>query len=146
VRITYPIHPHFGLRVPVWRRYRDGGERVVVELPGGYRQVLPVDWTDARPTVDCPLVAKRVVLFDVRQLVAAAEFVAEKLTAPIAGSESRHAETQGDQAGGNAAPPRGATRDRSAARAGARSGGARRGGALARGGRAKDPAPRRRKR
>jgi hypothetical protein len=144
VRITYPAHPHFGVRVPVWRRYRDGGERVVVELPGGYRQILPVEWTDERPSLSCPRIAKRLVLLDVRQLVLAAAFVAEKLPPPIAGSESRHAEAQGHHANGSDVLRRGAGGDRSAARA--ERGGARRGPALAGGGRAKGRAQRRRKR
>src|SRR5262249_37733876 len=83
-----------GRTVAIWRAYREGRPRLVVELPGGYRRIVPVDWTSRRPTQICPRVKDRLVLFGLERLIAAAQFVAEKLTTAIAGSSSAQVEAR----------------------------------------------------
>jgi hypothetical protein len=103
VVITYPVHPHFGEVLPVWRTYEGGFPRVVVELPEGCRRITPVEWTSRRPSVTCPRLSGRLVLFDVKRLLGAAAWAAEKLTAAIGRSSSRPA--SGEDADGASRGP-----------------------------------------
>jgi hypothetical protein len=70
----------------VRRVFKDGRPGLIVEMPGGYGRLVPVDWTSRQPTTPCPAVDGQLVLFDARLLLQAAMFAAEKLTAPIRGS------------------------------------------------------------
>lgn len=90
VTITYAIHPFLGRRVSVWRRQTLRGTAVViVDMPGGFRRAIPIDWTDMRPSRLCPRTQGRLVVFDPWVLLGLTQIVAEKLTTASAGSESR---------------------------------------------------------
>jgi hypothetical protein len=94
VIITYPIDPHVGMRLPIWRtsRTRDG-DVLIVDTPEGYRRRVPVEWTDLRPTKECPRIRGRPVLLDATRLLIVTSLVVEKLTDRIGGSELRQPET-----------------------------------------------------
>ena len=89
LRITCPLHPFVGKEVPIWLGpvRTQGREMVMVDLPNGLRQTVPVEWTDRRPTSPCPVVKGRWVLFSAKRLLAAVEWVrarCENLTAEAA--------------------------------------------------------------
>jgi len=47
VEIIHPAHPLRGQRLPVRRRYQEGGESyVMVEWPGGQVRRIPLSWTE----------------------------------------------------------------------------------------------------
>jgi len=55
VRIVAPHHPLNGHSLPVLRRVRKSGEpHVVVGLPSGQSQLIPLRWTDALPLSVAP--------------------------------------------------------------------------------------------
>ena len=143
VVITYPVHPHYGKALPVWRVYEGRAARVVVELPEGYRRIIPVEWTSRRPSVTCPRVGGRLVLFDVKRLATAAQWAAEKLTSAVGGSSSPRAEARAKR-GDTDAASRGRRSRRETAPTGAGSPAARGGAAVDRRGGGKG-APRRRR-
>jgi len=66
-----------------------GRPSLIIDVPGGFRRVIPIEWTDLRPIQSCSRVKGRLVLFDPWQLLAVVRLVAEKLTTAIDGSESR---------------------------------------------------------
>jgi len=93
VRITYPVDPLVGLTLPVWRKtHVRGGPAFIVDVPGSHRRVIPIEWTDRRPSVPCPRVKGRPVLFDARRLVELTALL-ENLRSRVGGSESAAAET-----------------------------------------------------
>lgn len=105
VLITYPIDPLFGQVLPVWRRQTLRGKRVVVvDVREGFRRMIPIDWTDLRPSPRCPRTKRGLVVFDPWILVGLSRAVAEKLTATIAGSKSARFERADADKGGFAAP------------------------------------------
>ena len=93
VRITYPVDPLVGLTLSVWRKtHVRGGPAFIVDVPGSHRRVIPIEWTDRRPSVPCPCIKGRPVLFDARRLVELTALL-ENLRSRIGGSESAAAET-----------------------------------------------------
>jgi hypothetical protein len=82
VTITYPIHPHYGRVLRVWRTFKEGGARLVVEAPNGLRRLVPVEWTNRCPTKPCARIGSRPVLFEADLLARAASLIAEKLAQP----------------------------------------------------------------
>jgi hypothetical protein len=83
----------FGQTVQVWRRQTlRGSPTIIVDVPGGYRRTISIDWTDLRPSTPCPQFRGRLALFDPWVLVGLTRVVAEKLTSMITGSESRRFE------------------------------------------------------
>lgn len=89
VLITYAVDPLFGQTLPVWRRQTLRGKRVVVvEVREGFRRMIPIEWTDLRPSPACPQTKRGFVLFDPWILVGLTRAVAEKLTVAIAGPKS----------------------------------------------------------
>lgn len=69
--VTYPLHSCFGQTLPIWcgpHRER-GAEVIVLELDGGRRALVPLEWTDERPCPPCPSRRGRPVLFRVEDLL-----------------------------------------------------------------------------
>jgi hypothetical protein len=79
VTITYPIHPQYGRVLRVWRTFKEGGARLIVEAENGARRLIPVEWTNRCPTRPCPRIGGRPVLFEADVLARAGALVAEKL-------------------------------------------------------------------
>ena len=147
VTITYPLDPHFGMTLEVWRKIQErGNAKLIVEAstPVRYRRVVPIEWTDLRPSAPVPRVGRRLVSLESSSLSALAGFVAEKLRAEIAGSESPSTATA-DSTASSEHPRRAIGRARGSRRADRRGEATRRSAALdGRDGGASDP--RRRKR
>jgi hypothetical protein len=78
--MTYPLHSCFGVTVAVWRGpFRERGvEVIVVELPDGRRQRVPLAWTSERPVLPCVVHRGRLVLFRVEELLRACAWCDEK--------------------------------------------------------------------
>jgi hypothetical protein len=89
------VHPWYGRRLPVWRRYRRvSGEYVMVEGPEERRQLLPIEWTDLVVTPSCPVIEGRPVLFDGGRLVAAVRLLQNLRTS----CDDRQSATEGEAA------------------------------------------------
>ena len=113
VTITYAIDAHVGQRVTIWRTHRTrAGEVLCVALAEGRRRLVPVEWTDRRPSAVPPRVDDRIVLLDATRLLAIAKMADEKLTILARGSESTNRRPTATEVEGASVGARGDTEQR----------------------------------